>query len=324
MIDGHIVEDLEPVFNHIAKQEYEGVKGVICFGGKRPGPTIGVSIGTHGNEPVGLIALKHLLEREIVYNGKLIVTLNNIEATKNFFHAKDHEERDSARFIDHNMNRLPKDVMELELTKNDPYEFYRAQELFPIWKQFVDGGLDIHSTSSDSPPMLINRQEFAKKLRPYVKDIPVELKITGVLERLCGLPVIDFYGTPNKTMTTLLEAGQHTKDDSCTIANSSIMMLLSRLGMLRNNYEGPEEPTHVKEYYDVFEAIYLPNTDESFYYVRPLGPFEWIHKDQVIAISNKGTIFSVKEEGYAVMPFVTSEALPANEELLFLAKKIKH
>ena len=71
-------------FNFIKKSSYQGVNGVWKIQSGKPGPVLGITLHTHGNEPSGLAVLSHFrekfpLERHLK-NGAVVFALNNILA----------------------------------------------------------------------------------------------------------------------------------------------------------------------------------------------------------------------------------------------------
>ena len=89
------------LFSIIKESRYKGVAGVICLDSNKPGPVVGVTICTHGNEPCGLALVNELKKPS---KGKVVICLNNLKATENYFLATTETEEIETRFIDINMN----------------------------------------------------------------------------------------------------------------------------------------------------------------------------------------------------------------------------
>ena len=71
----------ENIFNYLVRSEYRGIKGVLCINSGIPGPCMGISILTHGNEPCGLEVAKAFLKKpKQLVKGKILICINNINA----------------------------------------------------------------------------------------------------------------------------------------------------------------------------------------------------------------------------------------------------
>lgn len=154
------LDQLKPEFDFIKSSRYEGINGVLFINSGVPGPILGITMQTHGNEPSGLATLWHFRHNfnlgANLQKGSVFFIINNIQATENYFSAlnmDDGEEKETAkrraRFADCNMNRLPEET--LELSNDARYEVRRAQELRPVWQK-LEVAIDIHSVLQKSPP----------------------------------------------------------------------------------------------------------------------------------------------------------------------------
>lgn len=202
---------MQSAFDLCAASEYKGVKGVVVLEGKSAGKTAGITICTHGDEPVGLslLANNDWLKPDC---GRVIIVLNNIEAAQQ-----------SVRYVERNMNRLPQGL------KNcSAMETKRAQELQKIWAEFDAGALDIHSTSSPFPPLLITRESSYKTHKDIFDNLPVDALLTGLIRNFTGQPVIDFYadGTPK----AIIECGQHHDKNGTVFLRQCVEQWLFNLG----------------------------------------------------------------------------------------------
>lgn len=239
------------IFEMLANATHEGIPGVICIDSGVPGPVLGITVCTHGNEPAGLAACDFLLNKfDFKSNlkvGTVYLVLNNIEATRNYFNANTKEEVESARFVDLNMNRLPEDTMS-DLT-NVKYEVVRARELLPIWQRFT-AGLDIHSMSGKHLTMIITRGNNFDRIKPYIKGFPIKTLITNIDDVQLGKPPFVFYGEGNEGALVFgIEAGLHEHPETFTNARDSVLSFMQSLGMIEgepyNPFEGLYEEYHV-------------------------------------------------------------------------------
>lgn len=272
-------------FNFIKKSSYQGVNGVWKIQSGKPGPVLGITLHTHGNEPSGLAVLSHFrekfpLERHLK-NGAVVFALNNILATEKFLAAKDDEEKKNSRLVDINMNRLPDDVM--ELGKNDPrYEVRRAQELKGIWGQF-DVGFDIHSTTQKSDGMIINIGTIHSRL---IRGFPVTDIITNIENIQIYKPAVFFYGN-GSTPVMGIEAGSHESSEAFSIAIACTEALLKNLQMI----EG-ETVAGGREYNEYFVDGALMFPDASYSLVKPFPTYEIFTEGERIATNGQKDILA--------------------------------
>ena len=83
------MKGMEAVLRNFKKSTCDGVSGVMRIDGPKPGPGLGITACTHGNEPSGLAIFHHLLNdlniKETLECGTLYLVVNNIEAAEAFF-----------------------------------------------------------------------------------------------------------------------------------------------------------------------------------------------------------------------------------------------
>lgn len=108
-------------------------ESIIKKVGKKPGKTLAVFAGIHGNERVGVVALKAILKKIEIESGTVYFVFANPPAIKA-----------QKRLINKNLNRLFS-----RRNKGDTYEDTRAKELMDILDT-CDALLDIHSYNSKS------------------------------------------------------------------------------------------------------------------------------------------------------------------------------
>jgi succinylglutamate desuccinylase len=106
-------------------------RSIILRKGKFPGKTLAVFAGIHGNERVGILALRKIVKEAKINSGKVYFVFANPPAIKN-----------GKRMIDKNLNRLFSRAI-----NGDSLENSRAHQLMDILDE-CDALLDIHSYNS--------------------------------------------------------------------------------------------------------------------------------------------------------------------------------
>lgn len=109
------------------------INSIIRKVGTKPGKTVAVIVGVHGNEKVGILALN-----------KIIPTIKIRSGTVYFIYANPPAIKNGVRLINKNLNRLF-----FEGNTGKSYEDKRARELMKILKN-CDAVLDIHSYNSEA------------------------------------------------------------------------------------------------------------------------------------------------------------------------------
>lgn len=319
-MSGYEFSALSATFDQLANTRVNGISGVWgSFSGK-PGPVVGITIMTHGNEPCGLGVLQHFqnlcwLERHL-RKGSVYIVLNNLEAGRQYFEIAnaggDLDAKLGKRFVNVNMNRLPDDVYSLD--GKDLYEVRRAQELRPIWDRF-DHALDIHSVSQlGAEPMIVALERSDLGI---VSDFPIEKIITRIDAVQHGKPASYFYGNA-KAPVYGIEAGSHEEEKSFTLAIACATSFLQSLGMM--DREIPLRPVGHTEY-RIFSSVWFPN--ESYRLTREIPNFGFVKRGEVLA---EGGGIPIVSQHDAVALFGPRGTKPASteEEVLFLAHKVDH
>lgn len=307
---------LQKIFAQLSKKKFQGIKGVHVFDSGVRGPTVGITVQTHGNEPVGLAVYpfleKLLLGSNGLKSGRVFLVLNNIRASRNYLKAASKGDRagcEKARFVDVNMNRLNK----RQLANKDCrlYEIRRAKELMPVWRQF-EYGIDIHSTSLKSNPMII---AVKKSNLDLVKKFPFRDILTNIDDVQVGVPACALYGNKSSSIFGL-EAGQHNEKESFRRAVLSVEILLSSLDMIDVKQSGVGTKKRIFKIFDAF----IPKNN-SYKMVKTFRTFQKIKKGELIA-EGKGGIYFAKQNCVGLFARDAELALHMNEEAIFFAKEI--
>lgn len=317
------LQTLKKTSETLARSSYQGVEGVLRFEGLTPGPCVGITVCTHGNEPSGLAAaaflIKHLSEFPLL-RGTLYLVLNNIEATRMYFAAETDEEKRKARYVDVNMNRLPKDV--LGLTDDSRYEIQRVQALNRIWETFTIG-FDIHSTTSPTEPMIISKGKKFDTIAGLIRNFPMDILISNIDEVQLNLPAFALYGGVETEIPVFaIETGQHTEQIAFQRAVEASKALLQNAGMFSC---APHIPNKRYREFIIDDSILFP--DASFDFVRDFKSYDAVREGDLLAQDDKGREIKAPFDGHLIFPTERrGESKDISEEVSFLSRpmQIRH
>jgi hypothetical protein len=313
-------DELLQEYKYISKSKVSSISGAIEFNSGTIGPTVGITLCTHGNEPAGLITLWYLRNVFKLQNklrkGRIIFVLNNLNACEKYLHTISDEEKNMCRFLDVNMNRLPENLLTLE--KSSKYEIIRAKELYPIWSQF-DVGLDIHSTPQESQPMIILQGEQLPK--DLIKGFSINKIISNIDNVQTGKPAFSFYGGGKKIPIIEIESGSHKSIHSPVCAIQCALSLLHNLHIIdQNDYQ--LKNIHQKyETYPIKGSIIFPNI--SYTLTRNFYDFEYLKQGEIIA-QGDGDDILMPFNGHAIIVMLKAGEKPKKitDEVMYLSEKI--
>jgi hypothetical protein len=319
-----ILSQLEPEFDFIKNSRYKGIEGIWFVDSGMPGPILGITIQTHGNEPSGLAVLWHFRHQyDIAKNlqrGSIFFIINNIKATEVYLSALKMDEGENketakrkARFVDCNMNRLPEET--LALTGDNRYEVRRAQELGPVWQK-LEVAIDIHSALQKFPPTLVVCGELQSTL---IKNFPIKYILTNIANVQLGKGAIQFYGEPGKIKGLGIEAGSHEDSSSFECAVGCVMALLRNLEMIAEK-ESADAPPRTCEEYFIDGSVLFPYP--SFELAKVFESFERISEGQILAKGN-GTNITAGFDGHALFGPKKLKPDSIAEEVLFLSRPMR-
>ncbi len=218
------------------ERERRGQRTIAWIRGSRPGPLLICVGGLHGNEPAGVEALESVAERlrgrSGLLSGDFIALRGHVRALA-----------EKKRFLQRDLNRAwtRRSVERLRARKvggNDPLDPESSEQLALLALLEEANGkrrgdphlLDIHSTSSaggsftSAGDRLANRRLALSIPVPFV--VGIEEQIRGTLIGYC-----DSLGWTN----AVFECGQHRERESVRQAETGILLVLSRIGMLAEN-----------------------------------------------------------------------------------------
>jgi predicted deacylase len=298
------------------------VKGVWRVDSGKPGPTLGITIHTHGNEPSGLATLWYLrnkfrLEKRLL-RGSVFVVLNNIRATGRYLRATTRKEESATRCVNVNFNRLPADVM--TRASDDRYEVRRAQELRPIWEKF-DVAMDIHGTSQPSQPMIVNVGKLHRRL---IQGFPVRIILDGIVDVQMGKPATAFYGNAARRIQVLgIEAGTHKDSQAFKVAALCARRLLENTGLVASNPRRGTKQGSAKKYtvYPIATSVIFP--DDSFQLVKIFKNYERVRKGQLLATGSNNRTIVAPFNGCVLFPKKKRKPVRLDEEVIFLSRPPK-
>lgn len=294
------------------QHHWQGIPGVLRLDAPQPGPMLGIMAMTHGNEPAGLAALRHLLNaHQLVHQlqkGTVFLILNNLAAAERYFkEAQDLNQTGRYRFIDRDMNRMPEALDLREVGPESDYELQRVRALLPIYEQ-LEAVLDLHSTTAESEPMLIEVDPHQAPL--YCPGVKVLIR--HILPHLQGRALVELCP---QAQGYVVECGSHENPTSQQIAIQATWRMLEQLEMV------PSQPVESQtlELYEIFYGLILP--DETYRLVRLFEAFEFLPRGTLLATGAGPEIYS-SENAYVIMPSKRLQPLHPGLDMLFLARKI--
>lgn len=321
MLNKKHIKKLKGEFKFISSSEYLSVKGVFRVDSGIPGPILGVTLHTHGNEPSGLGILDYMRNEfnlgEKLKNGSIIFVLNNIRATKKYLKALNENNtkgKRGSRFINSDMNRLPADFY---LQKTKDYEISRAQELQKIWDMF-DVGLDIHDMRKGfetTDPIIIAVNNINIKL---IKGFPVKNIFTNIEKIQIGRPVSSFYGK-GVIPVIGLETGLREHNSSVKNGINCLLSLIRNMKMLDATSKHKKSNFSV---YKVVDSVIFP--DGSYQLVKKYRTYDRVKKGEILATGKLGAI-KAKSDGYVFGPIRNKKPKKKlkYEAMFILSNKVK-
>ncbi len=255
-----------------------GVDYVHTLESGQPGPHVIVNGLTHGNEFCGMTAVTHLLDSGFrPLRGKLTLSLSNVDA----YHLFDAAKPFDSRYVERDFNRLWDDALLDGPTPGSDLD--RARALRPIFTE-ADALLDLHSTSSAMPPMLIY-QPMAKyqPLSAHMHSPLHHVLLRGV--KHAGRPLIQYgaYGDADAApLGIVVECGQHFAKSAGDVAIGVAIRFLDFFGMAPRALadQHPALPGEPKRY-EIEQSVV--SKSEQFRFARRWVGFEELQEGELIA-----------------------------------------
>lgn len=193
----------------------------------RPGPTLLVCAGLHGNEPAGVRAAEEvcglLAQSRPSLSGELLCLAGNLEALKR-----------GVRYVDEDLNRAwaPRviEAMRGREAARDSVEQREQRSLLEILDGLDDGGyaLDLHTTSGPTAPFALMADTLANQR--FVRHFPVPV-VMGLEESVTGTLLSHLSNRDFRAL--VVESGQHDDIVAVDHHQAVIWIALVAAGLLR-------------------------------------------------------------------------------------------
>lgn len=243
--------------------------------GTRPGKTLSIIAGIHGNETCGLKAFEEILSNLLIESGTVHFIYGNPEAILK-----------NTRQTEMNLNRVfrPEDTL-LEAEKNS-YERKRALEIMKYLDQ-SEALLDIHSSGTEkSVPFIICEPASF----PVAEKLPFEIKSCGWDNIHAGST--DNYMNVNGKIGICIECGHHTDDTAIEKAKESILDFLKIFGAISGDL-----PTTQKQKTIKIRGTYRTKT--NFSPVEEYRDFQKISRSELVGFDGDNKI-TFDSDGYMI------------------------
>lgn len=292
-------------------------------GGERPGPTVVVFGGIHGNEPAGTHAARRVLERleelRPPFRGTLLAVTGNRSALAR-----------GQRFLERDLNRrwIDEDLATLRLRRRDELsaEDVEQLELLDVLDRATVSArgpavfLDLHSTSGEGPPFACMSDTLANRKLALALPLPAILGLEEVIDgSMLG------WLSDQGHVGVAVEGGQH--GDLATVARhvAATWLVLVIAGCL----DGADVPELGRQRRLLWEASAgLPRLVEVFHrhvvtsgdgFVMEPGhhSFERVRSGQLLARDHRGDIVA-RSGGLLLLPRYQGQG----EDGFFLAREL--
>ena len=194
----------------------------------RPGPTVVLSGGMHGNEPAGVYAIRNILQtlrtEQAAVSGRLLGLCGNTGAL-----------RLGVRYTDRDLNRCwdAASVADLRATHGHTAEDVEQLELLHAFDDVVKHArgpvlhLDLHSMSADGVPFIVVCDH------PQSVQLARDLCLPGIagLEKAIPATTIEYF-TAQGHVALAVEGGQHQAPTTVDTLESVAWLLLASVGVI--------------------------------------------------------------------------------------------
>lgn len=277
---------------------------IITVDSGRPGPTITVMSGVHGDEKDGILAMTRILA--MISSKELIIKAGKV----NFIYANLKAIAKGIRQTEFNFNRIFRPENLLTTAELNSWERRRAETLMPYLDESL-ALLDLHSSNNQqSTPFVI--------CEPHSFEVAAKLP-TPIVSH--GWDIIEAGGTDyymNRVQTNsgkgygiCFEAGYHGDPESPDRGIQACLIFLAHFCQAEKK-EMPEpnqEPQRIIHAYDIYKTI----TD--FKLERPFADFEAITKGTLIGHDGGQEIRAEKD---CIIIFPQKECKGTDEEAFIL------
>ncbi len=192
--------------------------------GARPGPTLIVVGGVHGNEPAGVRAATRVLARleaaGVALRGDLVALCGNVRAL-----------RGGRRYLERDLNRAWTAAALRSPPGQGPEDHERAELKAALDEALAAARgpvtfLDLHTTSAEGIPFAMTGD--TPRHRAFASAIPLPI-ILGLEEQLDG--VLSEYLTARGAVTMVVEGGQHAGPATEANLEAALWVALAAAGL---------------------------------------------------------------------------------------------
>lgn len=257
---------------------------LVSFDSGKPGLTVCISGGVHGNETCGVKAITRLeaklLSEEKLLSGRVLTLIANQEAI-----------RLKKRFVDFDLNRAFGNPNAIG------HEFNLAKNIIPHL-QGIDYLLDLHSTSAPTKP-------FCAGI--LTKDHLEVFKMTGIDIYTHGWELHRGYSMlideVNRVggIGVIAECGETDDEITNYVAYQTAINLLENL----NLFSTSEFQLNTKNHTILKIKHIVKAKSDNFFFVRDFKNLEQVNKNEVIAYDEQESI-SYNRQFLIVMPTIGS------------------
>jgi succinylglutamate desuccinylase len=251
------------------------VEGVIKKTGIKPGKTLAIFVGVHGNEKAGVLALEELMVDIEISRGEVYFVYANPRAIER-----------NIRYIDKNLNRCF-----LKEKSGQSYEENRAQELLPILNE-CDALLDLHaSNNKKATPFIICEENYYALAEIF--DFNIVSFGWNDIEPGAADGYMHLQGKPG----VCLECGSvYQAKENIDLARHSILQFLSYYKAIDRETNYYNKPGKIIK---VFRAIKKKTADLEF--IKQFADFEELPAGEVFARDGEEEYVAGKGE-YIIFP----------------------
>ncbi len=268
-----------------------------------PRPHLAICGGIHGNEPCGVAALRWLDGRLAdaptwVRAGTVLLANGNLRAIAQ-------GRRHSEGGVD--LNRIWDFRYQTRLVRDAwAYEHARALELAPVFED-VDAVLDLHSSTSASPPFAICNAA------PGSAALAKHMSVPFVVEQWISLEnrVLTGHLAQRSIPAVVVECGAHQAPSSLQVAQQVSQRFLAHWGLLQEPDETPASDTTRF----VRIAATLTKPSERFRFSTPIEGFQKLSRGTIIG-RDDFTELKLVHDCYAVLP---NDQVAPGDDVLYLA-----
>lgn len=279
--------------------------GVARVVGSRPGPTLVVTGGVHGNEPAGLEAARRVLAEldPARVRGRVVAVAGNITAL---------DQR--RRYVDRDLNRKWEPATIEALRRSGPSgrvaEEHDQHELLTLFGELAEDAvgpmvfLDLHTTSGESPPFICVADTLANRELAMALPIPIILGLEEVIDGSMIGWLCD-----QGHLGVAIEGGRHDDPQSVDRHASAIWLVLVAAGLV-DRADVPDFDAHharvaaaTREFPPVLEIRHRQVTRDGDGFVMDPGwkSFQPVEAGTVVARDAEGAI-PAPRTGLMLMP----------------------